>query len=295
MSGHNNNYKPETSNPVIWAVALLVATFALLWGFTLFITKGEAKAANMEKPAAAPAATGSAEPDHAALLEAVMADQAGEVTKGARIYKRACTSCHGEDGGAPKLAGARNYLTEEFKNGSDMYGIYKTVSQGYGSMAAQKMKPEETYAVAAYIRESFIKQNPVGNYQELSPEYVAAGGWPEPSAGGAAEEVNVNELKYGPLGHPVAALMSEKAETEQPEVSALRHRLLASHDGAIRSLGETKGNGAQLAALIAAGDDAQQFKTVLAQPGSSVVPSEVLVSEQRLAALMAVVTAKEHN
>jgi mono/diheme cytochrome c family protein len=294
--GHNSNYQPETSNPVIWALALLVATFALLWGFVQFIAKGEATAANMEKTVVEKVAAGPGEPDHAALLDAVLADEAGTAAKGARIYKRACTSCHGEDGGAPKLAGARNYLTEAFKNGSDMYGIYKTISQGYGSMAAQKMDPADAYAVAEYIRESFAKQNSLANYEPLTPEYIAAGGWPEAGAGGAVVEVNVNELKYGPVGVPVAAVMLENAVyAESAAVAALRVRLLQSHDKAIRALGEGHGNGAKLEALLAAGPDQQAFLAVLNQPGASIVPADVLIDEQRLAALHAVVVAQEQN
>ena len=107
----------------------------------------------------APVATGPAEPDHAELIAAVLADEAAAVGQGGRIYKRACTHAMVLTVVRPNWLVLAIILTEAtVKNGSGMYDIYRTIAQGYGSMAAQKMKPEESYAVAAYIRNEFCRK-----------------------------------------------------------------------------------------------------------------------------------------
>ena len=297
MGGHKPTPN-EQSNPLAWTIGLLASTFLLLFGFTQFMTSGSIAAQNkpIKKPDAS--ASGPAEPDHAALIQAVLDDPAGSMSVGKRVYAQACTACHGVDGGEPKLAGARNYLTEPIMNGSDPYGIYKTIAYGYGTMAAQRMKPEEAYAVAWYVRESFMKQNSQAGYVDLGngADYLAAGGWPPPNAGGGeGDKVDVLALKNERLPFPVAALMLEAgaaADELQAQLEPVRTRLIDSGRYQWRVLGEDPRNSALLQQIVQAADagDATHVRNLLQQPGLTVAQTDALSDANLFGEFMTVVT-----
>jgi mono/diheme cytochrome c family protein len=101
--------------------------------------------------------------------------------KGNTLFKTACVSCHGAEGKGDGVAGAylnpkpRNFTnTSGWINDSKISGIYKTLSEGIlGSamVAFDTFTPEDKFALAQYIRKTFIS-NPVGDTKE---ELIALG------------------------------------------------------------------------------------------------------------------------
>ncbi len=88
------------------------------------------------------------------------------LTEGEKIYKTNCSSCHGENGagGGPGSMGLnpapRNFTSKDnWKNGTTLSSIYTTLMTGLppsAMIAYDFLLPRERFAVAHYIRTSFI-------------------------------------------------------------------------------------------------------------------------------------------
>ena len=88
------------------------------------------------------------------------------LTEGEKIYKTNCSSCHGENGagGGPDSMGLnpapRNFTSKDnWKNGTTLSSIYTTLMTGLppsAMIAYDFLLPRERFAVAHYIRTSFI-------------------------------------------------------------------------------------------------------------------------------------------
>ena len=109
--------------------------------------------------------------DHAGL----MADWSEEFYhKGMVTYRTACYSCHGDIEQPGSIPNSRQFWQEAFKNGSDPFAMYQTLTRGFGLMPPQvRLTPREKYEVIHFIREEFIKEHNPGHYFEITDGWIA--------------------------------------------------------------------------------------------------------------------------
>ena len=107
--------------------------------------------------------------------------------RGQAIYNRLCINCHGTHDRPGTLPTSLRFATGKFKNGSDPYTMYQTLTKGFGMMVPQMwMVPQQKYDVIHYIREAYLKQHNPEQYVELNADYLSAlpagdGRGPQPS------------------------------------------------------------------------------------------------------------------
>ena len=78
--------------------------------------------------------------------------------EGAAIYKSLCVVCHGTKEQPGSLPTALRFAEGQFKNGSDAYSMYLTLTKGFGQMVPQpQYTTAQKYAVIQYIRETFLR------------------------------------------------------------------------------------------------------------------------------------------
>ncbi len=108
--------------------------------------------------------------DHAGMI----ADLNQESYKrGEAIYERLCVNCHGTKDVAGSLPTSLKFASDKFKNGSDPYGMYQTLTNGYGMMVAQSwMVPKQKYDVVHYIREAYLKPHNTTQYVAINDTYL---------------------------------------------------------------------------------------------------------------------------
>jgi mono/diheme cytochrome c family protein len=207
----------ELTNPFLWTAGLVAICGFLVWLFFHFLGEGRIAARGHERVHAQESRP--AEPDH----EKLAADKSQEVIeKGQQLYVKNCASCHGSDGTPPPGAGTgvppRNFRTDAFKNpnGGGPYGIYSVISHGYGAMPGiLSVPPEGRYAVAHYIRETWVKKDNAANYAAQDKVPLPKGG------GGAAVEKQYppNEQPVPDTLHPLMRVVSEQAAAEQQRIA----------------------------------------------------------------------------
>ena len=67
-------------------------------------------------------------------------------------------NCHGTKDQAGSLPTSLKFASGKFRNGSDPFTMYQTLTRGFGLMAAQTwMVPSQKYDVIHYIRETYLK------------------------------------------------------------------------------------------------------------------------------------------
>ena len=109
--------------------------------------------------------------DHAGLLRA-LDDKA--LKRGEAIYTRVCANCHGTKDQAGSLPTSPKFMTHAFKNGSDPYSLYQTLTRGYGLMAPQTwMVPRQKYDLIHYLRETYLKPHNPSQYAKADDAYFA--------------------------------------------------------------------------------------------------------------------------
>ena len=109
--------------------------------------------------------------DHSGLIQAWDQDAYG---RGKAIYRRVCANCHGTFDQPGSLPTAPRFAESKLKNGSDPLSMYRTLTHGYGFMAAQTwMVPTQKYDVIHYIREEFLKRNPNVGSLALEQTYLS--------------------------------------------------------------------------------------------------------------------------
>ena len=134
--------------------------------------------------------------DHAGMI----ADMNGESRKrGEAIYTRLCINCHGTKDKPGSLPNSLRFATGKFKNGSDPYAMYQTLTRGFGMMLPQTwMVPQQKYDVINYVRHTYLaKHNPSQHFQ-ITKDYLAS--LPKGDSRGPAPsnvEAWVN-MDYGP-------------------------------------------------------------------------------------------------
>lgn len=93
--------------------------------------------------------------DHA---EIVSGWNAKTLEEGAAIYKTLCVVCHGTKEQPGSLPTALRFAEGQFKNGSDPYAMFVTLTKGFGQMVPQpQYTTAQKYAVIHYIRETFLR------------------------------------------------------------------------------------------------------------------------------------------
>lgn len=108
--------------------------------------------------------------DHRGLL----VDLDGAAFKrGEEIYQRLCINCHGTHDQPGSLPTSLRFASGKFKNGSDPYTMYQTLTRGFGMMAPQTwMVPQQKYDVIHYIREAYLKDHNPKEYVGLTADYL---------------------------------------------------------------------------------------------------------------------------
>jgi cytochrome c5 len=108
--------------------------------------------------------------DHAGMIRSW--DQAA-YGRGRALYNSICLTCHGNLTQQGTLPTSRAFWKEPFKNGTDPYRIYQTLSQGYGQMPAWTfMTPRQRYDVIHYVRETFLRPHNPSAYFKVDSDYL---------------------------------------------------------------------------------------------------------------------------
>jgi mono/diheme cytochrome c family protein len=93
--------------------------------------------------------------DHAGLIAEL---DAAAFERGRALYVRLCASCHGTASEPGSMPTSLRFTEGKFRNGSNPWSMYRTLTRGYGMMAAQSgLAPRQKYDVIHYIREAFLK------------------------------------------------------------------------------------------------------------------------------------------
>lgn len=114
------------------------------------------------------------------------------LAEGKAIYQSLCVTCHGTKEQPGSLPTALRFSEGTFKNGSDPYSMYLTLTHGYGQMVAQpQYTTEQKYAVIQYIREAFLRPY---NPSQLSEINLAS--LPRGLARGRKEKADTSKPPY---------------------------------------------------------------------------------------------------
>jgi putative heme-binding domain-containing protein len=134
--------------------------------------------------------------DHAGLIAGL---GASAFKRGAAIYGRVCANCHGTKERAGSLPAAPRFASATLKNGADPYRMYRTLTDGFGQMAAQTwLVPEQKYDLIHFIREAYFKtDNPI-QYARVDKSYLD--GLPRGTSRGPAPTLIEpwSTMDYGP-------------------------------------------------------------------------------------------------
>lgn len=110
--------------------------------------------------------------DHAGFLKSI---DAKSFKRGEAIYLRVCANCHGTKDQAGSMPTSLRFAEGKFKNGSDPFRMYQTLTHGYAVMTPQAwMVPEQKYDVIHYIREAFLKPYNPEQYAKVDDNYLVA-------------------------------------------------------------------------------------------------------------------------
>jgi putative heme-binding domain-containing protein len=110
--------------------------------------------------------------DHKGLMSSL--DQ-NSFKRGEAIYNRLCINCHGNHDRPGSLPTSLRFASGKFRNGSDPYTMYQTLTRGFGMMVAQSwMVPSQKYDVIHYVREAYLKQHNPTQYFPVNDEYLDA-------------------------------------------------------------------------------------------------------------------------
>jgi putative heme-binding domain-containing protein len=108
--------------------------------------------------------------DHDGLIAGLDSDS---LRRGEAIYSRVCANCHGTKDQPGSLPNAPRFASAALKNGGDPYGMYRTITFGFGQMTPQSwMVPRQKYDVIHYIRETFFKPHNPSQYVAINRAYL---------------------------------------------------------------------------------------------------------------------------
>jgi putative heme-binding domain-containing protein len=110
--------------------------------------------------------------DHAGLIGGLDDES---LKRGEAIYARVCRNCHGTLDEPGSLPTSLRFASGRFKSGADPFGLYRTLTHGFGQMAAQTwMVPRQKYDVIHYLREAILKPHNASQYVPVDAEYLAS-------------------------------------------------------------------------------------------------------------------------
>ncbi len=161
---------------------------------------GVERARELEPPpslyAAAPLPEYEADIDHSGMIGSL---DEKSFNRGAVIYARICANCHGTSDQPGSLPTSLRFDSGKFKNGTDPFTMYQTLTRGFGMMVPQSwMVPEQKYDVIHFIREAWLKSNNPSQYFSIDSNYLDS--LPDgKSRGPAPRDVQPwQEMDYGP-------------------------------------------------------------------------------------------------
>jgi putative heme-binding domain-containing protein len=110
--------------------------------------------------------------DHAGLITGL---DAAAFARGRALYSRICANCHGTKDRPGSMPTSLRFAEGKFRNGSDPASLYRTLTRGYGMMAAQAgLVPRQKYDVIHYIREAYLKPHNPSQYVPADAKYLAS-------------------------------------------------------------------------------------------------------------------------
>lgn len=218
--------------------------FLDLVSYLIKLSEEERTAARRLKPAAhlyatAPLPEYEANIDHAGMIQNLSASNS---KSGAAIYSRLCANCHGTLTSPGSLPTALNFATGKFRNGSDPYSMYQTLTHGYGMMQAQSwMVPSQKYDVIHYIRETYLKPKNTNQHFEVTNQWLASlpkGKLKGPAASNAEPWVAmnygatlINTYEVGDSGKNFAQKgIAMRLDPGSGGISRGRHWMIFDHD-----------------------------------------------------------------
>ncbi|MGJ8696885.1 MAG: DUF6797 domain-containing protein [Verrucomicrobiaceae bacterium] len=102
--------------------------------------------------------------DHQAIIRSWGKDS---LARGQKIYNQLCITCHGNEQKEGSIPLALKFHQGQFKNGSDPFRIYQTLTKGYGTMMPMpQFSTRQKYDVIHYIRSQFLEKS---NPSQLTP------------------------------------------------------------------------------------------------------------------------------
>jgi putative heme-binding domain-containing protein len=108
--------------------------------------------------------------DHAGLIAGLGPES---YERGQKIYLRVCANCHGTKTQVGSLPTSLRFASGTFKNGSDPYRMYQTLTLGFGQMTAQGwLVPRQKYDVIHYIREAYLKADNPSQFVRVNRSYI---------------------------------------------------------------------------------------------------------------------------
>ncbi|CAN5370249.1 c-type cytochrome [soil metagenome] len=109
--------------------------------------------------------------DHAGLITGL---DTAALSRGEKLYARMCASCHGTKEQPGSMPTSLKFAEGKFRDGSDPLSLYRTLTRGYGMMAAQTgLVPRQKYDVIHYIRETYLKPQNATQYVTADADYLA--------------------------------------------------------------------------------------------------------------------------
>jgi putative heme-binding domain-containing protein len=189
--------------------------------------------------AVAPVPEYEADIDHAGLIGDLDEEN---FQRGEAIYQRYCARCHGTADEEGTMPSALKFASGAFKNGSDPYAMYQTLTHGYGLMVAQRwMVPRQKYDVIHYIRENFLKTRNPAQHVPVDNPYLASlpagsGRGPDPVERTPWSDMDYgnflfNTLEVGDNGSNIALKgLAVRLDQGPGGVSQGRHWMLYEHD-----------------------------------------------------------------
>jgi len=189
--------------------------------------------------------------DHAGMIADA---NAKSVARGRAIYNRLCVNCHGTHEKPGSLPTALRFARGKFKNGSDPFAMYQTLTRGFGMMVPQMwMVPQQKYDVIHYIREAYLKRPNPSQYFDVTKDYLA--GLPQGDTRGPApvdvrpwERMDygpslIATYELGPRGDNFAYKgIAVRLDAGPGGVSRGRHWMVLNHD-TLRMAGAWSGRG----------------------------------------------------
>jgi putative heme-binding domain-containing protein len=109
--------------------------------------------------------------DHAGMIASLDSES---LKRGEAIYNRVCINCHGTKDRLGSLPSSLRFASGLFKNGNDIYSLYRTLTSGFGQMPPQTwMVPTQKYDVLHYIREAYLKRDNPTQYVSVTGDYLS--------------------------------------------------------------------------------------------------------------------------